>query len=130
MAEVIVVMVILSVLAAYMVPSYHKYIEKARMETYIAEAKMVEDALLTYILEEYAAGTLNRNNVRNDLMKPEFGSPEHALTEMIDGNFTPGSRMSYLSMSFESGEYRGMVYEIEGYSVEFTPGKAVSVTKK
>lgn len=82
------------------------------------------------MIETYADGTLSHAQVRDELMLPELGSPEHALTELLEDNCTPGSSISYLNISFETGEYRGMIYEIEGYSLEFNSGKEVSVTPK
>lgn len=128
LVEVLVVMAIIAILAAITVPSFAGYIDKAKEETYLSEARNVATGVQIYITEQYAAGTLNRTNIKKDLMEFTLGEPEHALTEVLRGSYTDGGQISGIAAN-DSGEFHGMTYEVEGYKIEITPGEQAVITK-
>lgn len=128
LVEVLVVMAIIAILAAITVPSFAGYIDRAKEETYLSEARNVATGVQIYITEEYAAGTLDRNKVRKDLMECPLGDPEHALTEILRGSYTNGAQIAGISSS-NSGDFNGMTYEVDGYRIEIIPGEQAVITK-
>lgn len=130
LVEVLVVMVILAILAAVTIPTFTGYIDKAKEEVYLSEARLVSTGVQTYVIEQYAQGTLDRNNIKKDLMEYELGHPDHALTELLRGSYTEGARISGITVNNQNGIYRGMTYEVEGYEIELTQGETDVVIKK
>lgn len=130
LVEVLVVMVILAILAAVTIPTFTGYIDKAREEVYLSEARLVSTGVQTYVMEQYAHGTLDRNNIKKDLMEYELGHPDHALTELLRGSYTDGARIAGVTVNTRDGIYRGMIYEVEDYEIELIQGEADVVIKR
>lgn len=128
LVEVLVVMAIVAILAAITVPSFAGYIDRAKEETYLAEARNVATGVQIYISEQYAAGTLDRNTLKKDLMEYTLGDPENALTEILRGSYTNGSQIAGIAAG-EGGEFDGMTYEVEGYRIEIIPGEQAVIQK-
>lgn len=128
LVEVLVVMAIIAILAAITMPSFVGYIDKAKEETYLSEARNVATGVRIYITEQYAAGTLERTKMRKDLMEYALGDSEHALTEVLRGSYTAGGQISRIAAS-ESGDFYGMTYEVEGYQIDINPGEQAVIKK-
>lgn len=128
LVEVLVVMAIVAILTAITVPSFAGYIDRAKEETYLAEARNVATGVQIYISEQYAAGTLDRNTLKKDLMEYTLGDPENALTEILRGSYTNGSQIAGIAAG-EGGEFDGMTYEVEGYRIEIIPGEQAVIQK-
>lgn len=128
LVEVLVVMAILAILAAITVPSFSGYIDKAKEEAYLSEARNVFTAVQIYVAEQYSEGTLNRTNMKRDLMEYTLGAPEHALTEVLRGGYTEGARISSLTVT-ESGDFNGFTYDVENYRIVIDQGKKAVITK-
>lgn len=129
LVEVLVVVVIITILAAIAVPTFVGYIDKAKEARYISEARTVSIGVQDYIIESHAMGTLNRTDIKKDLMLYDLGHPDHALTEILKGSYSDGARIMGLSVQLEEGRYDGMVYEVNGYKVTMDRGKKVTVEK-
>ena len=121
LVEVLVVMAIIAILAAITVPSFAGYIDKAKEETYLSEARNVATGVQIFITEQYAAGTLDRKNINKSLL-------EYPLTEVLRGSYTNGAQIAGISYS-ETGDFYGITYDVEGYRVEITPGEPAVITK-
>ena len=128
LVEVLVVMAIIAILAAITVPSFAGYIDRAKEETYLSEARNVATGVQIFITEQYAAGTLDRKNINKSLLEYPLGEPEHALTEVLRGSYTNGAQIVGISYS-ETGDFYGITYDVEGYRVEITPGEPAVITK-
>lgn len=128
LVEVLVVMAIIAILAAITVPSFAGYIDKAKEETYLSEARNVATGVQIYITEQYAAGTLDRNTLKKDLIEYTLGEPENALTEVLRGSYTTGAQIAGVAAGVK-GEFDGMTYEVEGYRIEIIPGEQAVITK-
>lgn len=130
LVETVVMMVILSILAAIAIPSYQKYIETAKEQAYIAEARQVSNGVQSYLIEKYGAGPIRGTNITADLMMYELGNPRNALTELLKGAYTPGGLITYIGLNKVTGEYLGMTYKVEGYIIEIVFGKEIRVTRE
>lgn len=130
LVEVLVVMVILAILAAVTVPTFTGYIDKAKEEVYLTEARLVSTGVQTYIIEQYAQGTLDREHIKTDLMGYGMGEPDHVLTDLLRGSYTAGASITSVVVDTRNGVYEGMIYEVEGYEIEIMQGKTAVITKK
>lgn len=130
LVEVLVVMAIVAILAAVTVPTFTGYIDKAREEVYLTEARTVSMGIQTYIAEQYAQGTLNRSNIKNDLMSYPLGDPNHALTELLKGAYTEGGQIILVEINTNHASFERLVYEVDGYEVEIMAGETATITKK
>lgn len=67
LVELIVVIVILAILAAILIPGLMKWIDKAKEEQYVLEARNVYLAAEATVAQKYAtAGTVTEQNIKDD----------------------------------------------------------------
>lgn len=118
LVEIIVVLAILAILAAIAIPTYTAYIDKAKEQRYLLEARRVSDGVQYYILEKYAEGSLDRDTTKPLMMYP-MGDPENPLTELLDGAYSEGAIIVSVTIVSQTGEYLNFVYEVDGYTIEF-----------
>lgn len=123
LVEVLVTLVIIAVLAAISIPSFVGYIDKSREKAYIAEARLVSQAVQVYITEEYAKGTLNEIKVGEDLLLYQLGDKEHALTGLLRGSFTKGSMIIELSIEYETAMLKSLTYRVNDQDIKLDYGQ-------
>lgn len=129
LVEVLVVMAILAILAAITVPSFSGYIDKAKEETYLSEARNISTAVQIYVAEQYSAGTLSRANLKKDLMEFTLGNPENVLTDILRGSYTDGAQVSGVAVT-DSGEFNGITYDVNGYHIIIEQGEKAVISKR
>ncbi|MEG2349310.1 MAG: prepilin-type N-terminal cleavage/methylation domain-containing protein [Hungatella sp.] len=128
--EVLIVIVIMAIMTAIVVPSYAAYIENTKEERYLAETQLVSAAVQVYLLEQHAAGTLNRAQLKKDLLNKSLDSEDFVLSDLLpEGSFTPGAKIRFVSAVLDTGEYIGLIYEVNGYEIDFMRGREPMIKK-
>lgn len=77
--ELVVVLAILAVLAGIMVPSYMGYVEKAKEKRHLVEAKQLQSAVYTMMMEEAAFSAEGAPEVPEELFWETLDSEKNPL---------------------------------------------------
>lgn len=117
LVEVITVMTILAVLAAVIMPSLLGFIEKAKVQQYIAEAYSVRGSAQMLVTEKYAIGTLDDMKIMLELIDGDLTSEESALYPYLKTTCSPGARLTGVTVETATGQVLEIVYEVAGYKI-------------
>lgn len=117
LVELITVLVILSVLAAVMVPSLLGFIDKVKVRRYVVEANSVRSSAQMLVTEEYAAGTLDDMKIMSILVGGELDSETHALYPYLKVTCSPGARLSGATIESDKGKVVELIYQVGGYTI-------------
>lgn len=121
MIEIIVVLVILAILAAFMIPSMLGFVDDARGKAFVAEARTCYIAAQTIATEEAAFGKTDADiasmvKVDNTRFKNLIG-PEVA------------TGLTSVTATVSSGAVSSLEFVKDGTTVTITPGAAAVISK-
>ncbi|MEG0369251.1 MAG: hypothetical protein RR593_04535, partial [Hungatella sp.] len=78
----------------------------------------------------HAAGTLNRAQLKKDLLNKSLDSEDFVLSDLLPGgSFTPGAKIRFVSAVLDTGEYIGLIYEVDGYEIDFMRAREPMIKK-
>lgn len=127
--ELITVLVILSVMAALIIPSLTGFIEKAKQQKYVMEAQSMRRSIEMYVLDTYDYGTeINAMYLLLDLTSAELDSPDHPLAGYMTVQCTKGAAIKGLTLKADTLQITGLIYRVNGYRIEIENRK-VTVTR-
>lgn len=115
LVEILAVLVIVAVVAAVTVPTMMGFVERAKKDRYIAEAKLVCSAVEQYINEKVAKGEFDDMEVTEEIQMEPLGDKKNALTDILEGSYTKGAQI-YTVMYYRD-IFDGIEYEVDGYIV-------------
>lgn len=121
--ELMVVLLILTTLIALGIPTLNKIVEEAKVRKYVAEAEMVCAAFGVYVAEYDKDKQLDIMDLAYDLLGGyPLGHSRNALTEQV-GTVTKGARIAEFSLGAGWTGVRGIVYEVDGYTIDVCPAE-------
>lgn len=120
MAEVMVVMVILSILSAMLIPSFMKYIEKVNEEKYIMEAQGVFRSVEMYIIAKYQGDETDSFELFEQLSAYTTASAKNPLKDYLTVNCTRKARIFGLNIQQGGNVLMLMEYQVDGYLITIT----------
>lgn len=126
LVETLVVLVIIAIMAAVAIPSMTGFINDAKEKSYVAEARTVSYGVQKYIMEEYAKGDLDAMELLTDITFNELGSDKNALSDLLEGSYTPGAQITRLDIDTSTGKFYGMTYKVKTYEIEVNFGEEVT----
>lgn len=115
LVEILAVLVIIAVLAAVTVPTMMGFVERAKMDRYIAETKLVCTAVEQYITEESTKPGYEEMRALEDIMFTEIGNKKNPLTDIMEGSHTKGGQISNVMFYYDI--FDGIEYDVDGYRV-------------
>ena len=151
LVELIVVIVILGILAAIAVPALTGYIDKARQEAAIAEAKNIETALQTILVTSYSKGATLFNgahidnririgpgdggatNSKNAPMTPAGVTYRSTINQLLGTHYTKenfGSTTAEQTISFTDASKTGVIPSIDKFIFVSDSGIKVQYNSK
>lgn len=132
LAELLVVVAIMSILTCIAVPAYTHYTEKAKQAVMIDTARQIKQALLICEIEYMTEGKLDESIYWNEEFLKSPNDPGSILYPYV-GTVTDEC-VSYTVKwgEYEGDEYRvkGFRYETEGYVAKWNRDEEITVTKK
>ncbi|PNV61834.1 type II secretion system protein [Clostridium sp. chh4-2] len=128
LVEMLAVLVIVAVLAAVAVPSMKGFVEKAKRDSYIAEARIVCTAVQQYLLEEEIDGIVPDDKLYEDIARYDIGDKRNVLTSVLEGSITKKGRI--VNIMFLYDKFDGIEYNIDGYIVSIELNHEVIVEKE
>lgn len=128
LVEMLAVLVIVAVLAAVAVPSAKGFVEKAKRNSYIAEARVVCTAVQQYLVEAEVDGIVSDNQLYEDIMRYDIGDPKNVLSSILEGSCTETGRI--VNVMFLYDNFDGIEYSVDGYIVSIELNRKVTVEKE
>lgn len=128
LVELVVVLVILMVLSSIIVPSMTGYIDRAKQQKYIMEARSVKQSMELYLLEQYADGELDVMEFFEEVSARELCDPDCPAAEYLKHVCSKGAYIQNLTLEEGGISICEMVYVVDGYQVELKPD-GYSVTR-
>lgn len=125
LVEMLAVLVIIAVLAAAAVPSMAGFINKAKKDRYIAEARAACTALSQYLNEKEAKGGYTDRELYEEVQRYPLGDPRNSLTALTEGSCTEGARIVNILFLYDILD--GIEYEIDSYTVHIYYNNKVMV---
>lgn len=121
LVELIVVIVILAILAALLIPGLLRWIDKAKEEQYVLEARNIYLATEAKVAQEYAAGTSQTD------MEAKIKAAVSDISDLADVKI---STNGIESITFRTGTdvTDTQKFEITGMKVKFTSADTKEVT--
>ena len=121
LVEIIVVLLILAILAAFSIPTMLGFVEDAKGKAYIAEARTVYIAAQVVATQETAIGTTTSAIVTK--IRATTADPMKTLLGGDAAGTVPSVTVSAI------GKVTGLAYSVGGYTVTITPGTGTVITK-
>lgn len=118
LVEVLAVLVILAVMAAFTVPTMQGFVNRARARAYLPEMNVVREAVQSYLTEEYAKGTLDPIEANLELLSYPVDNPGSPLYELLKDSCTPGSEISGVGMNNKTGRLYSLTYSVDTFIIE------------
>ncbi|MBS6646383.1 MAG: prepilin-type N-terminal cleavage/methylation domain-containing protein [Clostridiaceae bacterium] len=129
LVEMIAVLIIIAVLAAVAVPSMTGFIERAKRDRYIAEARLVCTALQQYLTEmEIEDGVISDKQVIEDVARYDIGDKRNVLSKIMEGSYTKNGRI--INIMYLYDKLDGIEYNVDGYVVTIMFNNEVIVEKE
>ena len=129
LVEMIAVLIIIAVLAAVAVPSMTGFIERAKRDRYIAEARLVCTALQQYLTEmEIENGVISDKQVIEDVARYDIGDKRNVLSKIMEGSYTKNGRI--INIMYLYDKLDGIEYNVDGYVVTIMFNNEVIVEKE
>lgn len=132
LAELLVVVAIISILTCIAVPAYVQYTEKAKQTVLLNTARQIKQALLICEIEYMTEGKLDESVYWKEEFLKSPNDPDSVLYPYV-GSAT-GDCISYSVKwgEYDGEEYRikGFRYETEDYIVQWNRGDEITITKK
>lgn len=129
LAELLVVVAIITALAAISIPSFFRLVRNAKEKAYISETYLVRMALQAYLTEKSVYGKLPDKVLYEDIIFPNIDEPENALYPMLRGSCTKGGSITCVGYYMETFRLNDIVYEVDGYEIEILDDHKVRVKK-
>lgn len=116
--ETLAVLAIVAILASVLVPTMSGFIEDARKKAYVSEAYLVRTVVQSYIIEQNANGTLNAYNLAVQICGMELGSPDNALSGILEGSYTEGAVIRGVAYNRKTCKVENIIYQVDRYEIE------------
>lgn len=116
--ETLAVLVIIAILASAFIPVMSGFIEDARKKAYVSEAYLVRTAVQSYVIEQNAKGTLNAYELAVQICGMELGSPDNALSEVLEGSYTDGAVIRGVAYNRKTCKVENIIYQVDRYEIE------------
>ena len=104
------------------------FVEKAKRDSYIAEARIVCTAVQQYLLEEEIDGIVPDDKLYEDIARYDIGDKRNVLTSVLEGSITKKGRI--VNIMFLYDKFDGIEYNIDGYIVSIELNHEVIVEKE
>lgn len=117
LVEVIAVMVILAVLTAVITPSLLGFINKVKVQQYVAEAQSIKNSAQMFITEQYAAGTLDDHRTMTKLLNGKLDSKKHVLYPYLKAECSQGAKLAGVTVKTDTGMLLEIVYQVDRYKI-------------
>lgn len=127
LVELITVLVILTVLAAAVVPSLVGFIDRTREQRYVMEAQGVRHSIELYLIDHYDE-EIDAMVLLADLTSRKLCSPKHMLSGYMVVTCTEGAYIEGLTVDPDKYAIVGLVYRVPGYRIELEDD-TVTVTR-
>lgn len=120
LAEVMVVLAILSILTAIALPSLSGFLNKVKEKTYVIEASSIQGSLQAFMVEEYAKGNLDSPTLFRDVTMYDLRSEENPLHSFLRVVPTKDAAITGITIDTEKVEILELVYQVDGYKITLT----------
>lgn len=129
LVEILTVLVIIVILASVAIPAMAGFIEDGKKKSYVAEALTAFSVLQVYLLEQYAAGSLE--DIDDMALMAPFDDKydPNPLTERMRGSFTPGANINGFAKRDADGMLLYIAYRVDKYEIEIQPNREVVIKK-
>ena len=126
--ELVISVSVLVILTGVTAPVFTKYIEKAREQRYITEAKSVFRALQFYLMDLDESGiVISREKLTEILGDYPVSSPRHVLYPYLTNKAT---KEAYLAGQGFVKDSRSIEYEVKDYIISVEASGKVKVKKR
>lgn len=119
--EVIIVLAILAILAAFLIPSFSGYIDKANERSSVSDCRNFVTAAQVLASEKYADRTLEDSSEGVEAASGEFIKECFVLAELDDGGAIPEKHFVKMTLSAK-GKITELVYTDGYYTVTYSGG--------
>lgn len=132
LAELLVVVAIISVLVSISVPAYVKYVEKTKETVMYDKANQIKEALLLCEIEYMEEGAFDESIFWNDAFLKSPDDPRSALYPYVGSVIDDCVNYSVKWGEYDGDEYRikGFIYETKDYTARWDRDQEIKVTKK
>ncbi len=121
LVEIIIVLAILAILAAFLIPSFSGYIDKANEGTSVSDCRNFVTAAQVIASEKYADRTLDDSAVGVEAKSDDFIRECFVLAELDDDGSIPDNHFIKVSLSAK-GKITELVYTDGYYTVTYSDG--------
>ena len=105
------------------------FIERAKRDRYIAEARLVCTALQQYLTEmEIEDGVISDKQVIEDVARYDIGDKRNVLSKIMEGSYTKNGRI--INIMYLYDKLDGIEYNVDGYVVTIMFNNEVIVEKE
>lgn len=136
--EMLTVLALIAILAAVCAPSMAGFIDQAKGKSYIPEARVVYLALGQMFMDDNLEINMAQWDQQGDEwmdymfsildeVNDDDGIKNSRLETYLDNTYTEGARITEFAIN--GLHVSGMVYEVDGYKIEFHEGEAAQITK-
>ena len=123
--ELIVVMIIIAILAAFLIPSMFKYIDEAKQQSVVGEARSVYIASELVVTKAYAGSSA----VGTQTIDSTTTDPDEAEIVSSINDYANITAIGTYSVVITDNKVTSIIYTKGGVKVTFTPGADVKVEK-
>lgn len=117
LVELMIVLVILSIMAAITVPPLTGFIEQAEKERYVLEAQGVRRGIEYYLLDHYGE-ELDTMALLFDFTSTRLDSPKNPLAGYLTVGITKGAKLEGMTVDTSACRVAGIIYRVAGYRIE------------
>lgn len=117
LVEIISVMAIVAVLIASVVPASMKWIERAKITRYVAEARGVWNAIQIYSIETYEGKAFDSFEMMEKLTWERLSSEKNPLNPYLQITCSKGAEIENLTFDMARNDVVGIVYLVGDYRI-------------
>lgn len=127
--ELVISVSVLVILTGVTAPVFTKYIEKAREQRYITEAKSVCQAAQLYVIDSEMNGTpISQEMLSRVLCEIEVSSKSHVLYPYLTRRATMNAEIKWIFIT--NSRLTGITYQVKDYEISVKTTGEVKIVNK